>query len=160
MRILTGNESVLAESYFQEALKESQKSGCLSSARGCVIVNNGLIIGRGTNSPPGNEKIMACFKDELPSTFRSDHSCCVHAEQRAIMDALTLGPNLVRGATLYYIRRGENGKVFSRKPSCTICSKLALDVGIKEFVLWHENGITAYEANEYNQLSFAFRPDA
>jgi hypothetical protein len=29
-----------------------------------------------------------------------------------------------------------------------------LDVGISEFVLWHEQGITIYDTDEYNNLSF------
>lgn len=44
------------------------------------------------------------------------------------------------------------------KPYCTICSKMALDVGIAEFVLWHEEGITVYDTKEYNELSFQYVP--
>lgn len=157
VRVLIGSEAVRAEEFFREALKECDKSFCLSSQSGCVIVNNGLIIGRGTNSPPGNGKIEKCLKDDLPQNFRSDKTCCIHAEQRAILDALSLGKNLVVGSTLYYIRKKNGEKVLAGKPYCTICSKLALDVGVKEFVLWHENGITSYDTKEYNALSFAFR---
>lgn len=159
MRLLAGEEAQAAERYLNEALKECAHSHCLSSQSGCVIVNNGLIIGRGTNSPPCDETISACVKDELPSNFRSDKTCCVHAEQRAIMDAISLGKNLVKGSTLYYIRKKFGEKVFAGKPFCTICSKLALDVGISAFVLWHEKGITSYGAREYNELSFAHRED-
>jgi hypothetical protein len=45
----------------------------------------------------------------------------------------------------------------SGKPYCTICSKSALDIGIKEFVLWHEDGICAYDTAEYNLLSFDYQ---
>lgn len=159
MRLLTGDEAGRAERFFSEALKQCDKSGCLSSQCGAVIVNNGLVLGTGTNSPPGNEKIRACAKDGLPVDFKSDRTCCVHAEERAILDAMTMGPDLLKGASLYFVRKKAGEKVFAGKPYCTICSKLALDVGIKEFVLWHENGITAYEAKEYNELSFAFRPE-
>ena len=51
----------------------------------------------------------------------------------------------------------DNQMQFAGKPYCTICSKLALDVGIKEFVLWHKDGIAVYDTHEYNELSFAFR---
>lgn len=40
------------------------------------------------------------------------------------------------------------------KPYCTICSKMALDAGVSEWVLWHDKGITIYDANEYNEISF------
>ena len=157
VRVLVDNEKSRAEEFFHEALKECEKSFCLSSQSGCVIANNNLIIGRGTNSPPGNVKIEKCLKDDLPENFRSDKTCCIHAEERAILDALSLGKKRLHGSTLYYIRKKFGEKVFAGKPYCTICSKLALDVGVKEFVLWHENGIVAYDACEYNELSFAHR---
>ncbi len=157
VRVLSGVEAVRAEEFFREAMKECDNSFCHSSQSGCVIVNNGLIIGRGTNSPPGNVKLVRCEKDDLPQNFRSDKTCCIHAEQLAILDALSLGKNILRGSTLYYIRKKLGEKVLAGKPYCTICSKLALDVGVKEFVLWHENGITAYPTREYNELSFAYR---
>ena len=33
---------------------------------------------------------------------------------------------------------------------------MALDVGIAEFVLWHEKGVCVYDTKEYNELSFQF----
>ncbi len=159
MSAFSDEKKKYAEYFMREALKECDRSGCMSSQSGCVIVMDHQIIGKGTNSPPQNEKIEKCFKDELPSDFRSDKTCCVHAEERAIMDALARNPSKLRGSTLYYIRKKEDKMVFAGKPRCTICSKMALDVGIKEFVLWHENGITFYPADEYNKLSFAYRGD-
>lgn len=50
-----------------------------------------------------------------------------------------------------------NGKIISGKPYCTICSKLALDVGISEFVLWHNEGICVYNTIEYNEISFGYK---
>lgn len=148
-----------AEYFMREALKECAHSGCLSSQSGCVIVMDHQIIGKGSNSPPLNQKIEKCVKDEWPTNFPSDKTCCLHAEERAIMDALVRNPSKLRGSTLYYIRKKEGKMVFAGKPRCTICSKLALDVGINEFVLWHEGGITFYPTDEYNHLSFAYRGD-
>jgi hypothetical protein len=34
---------------------------------------------------------------------------------------------------------------------------MALDIGIKNFVLWHEKGICTYNTEEYNSLSFDFK---
>ncbi|MEK6821523.1 MAG: hypothetical protein AABY11_03950 [archaeon] len=157
MRVLAGVEASRAQEYFHSALAQCARSLCLSSQSGCVIVNNGLTIGVGFNAPPQNECIEKCLKDERSLDFRSDKTCCLHAEQRAILDAVALNPKLLHGSSLYYIRKKHGEMVFAGKPYCTICSKLALDVGIKEFVLWHENGITAYDTREYNELSFAYR---
>lgn len=73
------------------------------------------------------------------------------------MEALRSHPGEIVGSTLYFIRLDESGeKSFAGRPYCTICSKMALDVGISEFVLWHEDGIVAYETGEYNLLSYQY----
>lgn len=137
------------------AIQEAKKSNCLRKRCGTVIVKNNEVIGKGFNSPPGNKILHKCIKDDLPTNFKSDRTCCVHAEQRAIMDALRHNPNKIEGSTLYFIRIDNNGDmVYSGAPYCTICSKMALDVGIKEFVLWHKKGITIYSTDIYNKLSF------
>ncbi|MEK6970312.1 MAG: hypothetical protein AABW68_01300 [archaeon] len=158
MRVLVGDEKRVAEGFMHVALSACGDSLCLSSQSGCVIVSKGIVIGTGSNSPPGNVPIERCVKDEWPAYFRSDRSCCVHAEERAILDAVRHHPDEVRGSTLYYIRMKKGQRVLAGAPYCTICSKLALDVGITEFVLWHENGIIAYTGDEYNVLSFAHPP--
>jgi hypothetical protein len=33
---------------------------------------------------------------------------------------------------------------------------MALDAGVKEFILWHEHGICSYDTEEYNRLSFEY----
>ena len=79
----------------------------------------------------------------------TDKTCCVHAEQRAIMDALRNNTNKIMGSTLYFIRLDDT-RIFSQigaqagKPYCTICSKMSLDAGIKKFVLWHKQGIFVF----------------
>ncbi len=56
-----------------------------------------------------------------------------------------------------FIRLDKNGTLSrAGKPYCTICSKMALDVGIDEFVLWHEDGICVYDTDEYNTRSFQY----
>ena len=106
---------------------------------------------------PCNE-VADCFKDTLDKTFKSDKTCCIHAEQRAIMDALKDYPGQIRESRLYFIRLDDqNQPKKSGKPYCTICSKMALDAGISEFVLWHKEGITVYDTKEYNELSFQYK---
>ncbi len=73
------------------------------------------------------------------------------------MDALREKPEKLFGSRLYFIRVDDGG-LPSRAggPYCTICSKMALDVGIEEFVLWHQKGICIYDTKEYNKLSFQY----
>jgi hypothetical protein len=73
------------------------------------------------------------------------------------MDALRKNPDKLSGSRLYFIRLDEN-ETPSRagEPYCTICSKMALDVGISEFVLWHDKGVCVYDTRAYNSLSFQY----
>lgn len=147
------------EWFVNSVIEYASISTCKRSKCGSLIVSNdSIIIGRGYNSMPC-DKDTACFKDTLAPTFKSDKNCCVHAEQRAIMDALKdRHSRYLKGSDLYFIRLDENDKpIHAGKPYCTICSKMALDVGIKRFILWHEEGWTAYETEYYNELSFQYK---
>ncbi len=155
MRILVGAEEEEAMGYMNAAAGAARGSSCLRSKCGSVIVKRGKLLGSGFNSPPGNKSLKKCLKDDLPSDFKSDKTCCVHAEQRAIIDACKRNPKDLVGSTLYFTRINEKGeRIPSGDPYCTICSKLTYDVGISEFVLWHEKGLCAYETENYNDLSF------
>ncbi|MFP4119123.1 MAG: deaminase [Candidatus Woesearchaeota archaeon] len=145
--------------FMELAVEEALKATCERSRCGSVIVADGEVIGKGYNSPPGElESQRRCSNTKTMYHQKvTDKTCCVHAEQRAIMDALQKNPEKIRGSRLYFIRLDDDGKMsFAGKPYCTICSKMALDVGIKEFVLYHEDGITAYETDEYNDLSYSY----
>ena len=160
MKILSGFEEKSAMEYITRAAELAKHSKCLRSKCGSVIVKNDEIIGQGWNSPPGDKTLEKCLKDDLPKNFKSDKTCCVHAEQRAIMDGLRRKPDNVPGSRLYFIRLDENGNPKpSGRPYCTICSKMALDAGIAEFVLMHKEGICVYDTEEYNTLSFQYRED-
>lgn len=135
----------------------ASKSTCHRSKCGSLLIaESGNIIGEGYNSMPCNEA-SDCFKDSLPSGFKSDKTCCIHAEQRAIMDALKNNPNEVDGSSLLFIRLNEdNEPKYSGDPYCTICSKMALDAGVSKFALWHKEGWTFYDSKYYNELSFQY----
>ncbi len=155
MNWLSGDEEKKAIEYIIKAAEIASNSNCLRSKCGSVIVKDDIIIGCGFNSPPQNITLDYCLKDELSDDFKSDKTCCVHAEQRAIMDALRNNEDKIIGSRLYFIRLDKNKKIKKAgEPYCTICSKMALDVGIDEFVLWHEEGICVYDTYEYNSRSF------
>lgn len=160
MRILEGKEGSEAEKIFREAAKIARSATCLRSRCGSIIVADGDIIGNGFNSPAGGREDQRRCMDDKGSLHPkvTDKTCCVHAEQRAIMDALRHHPDRVPGSTLYFIRLDEKGRIEKAgRPYCTVCSKMALDAGVREFVLWHDDGIVAYETGEYNLLSYEYR---
>lgn len=159
MEYLTGKEHTEAEEYMLHAKKLAKKSHCLRNACGSCIVKNNEIVWEGRNSPPGDRPIKKCVKDGLPSNFKSDKTCCIHAEERAIIDGLRRNADRIIGSRLYFIRTDLEGTtMYAGKPFCTICSKMALEVGIAEFVLRHAEWICVYNTEEYNDLSFKFTP--
>ena len=160
MKYLSGSEEQKAWEYLEAAAKIALNSTCQRSRCGSVIVKDDEIIGRGFNSPPGekeSQRKCSCSKDSYHKKV-TDKTCCVHAEQRAIMDALRNNPDKIAGSRLYFIRLDTDGKPSrSGQPYCTICSKMALDSGIGEFILWQEQGVGVYDTEEYNLLSYGFK---
>lgn len=150
------------ETYFYEAIAEAKKATCGRRKCGSVVVSaDGEILGRGWNGPPAEEESQRrCErKHELDPGFKSDKTCCSHAEWRAIFAALRYHPDKIFAAALYFAAVDNEGNhVFAGEPYCTICSKIALDVGLAWFGLWHEAGIRMYDTREYNDISFAWRP--
>jgi deoxycytidylate deaminase len=141
---------------------QAKKSICHRSRCGSIIVDDPInpsfrILGTGYNSMPCDVE-GECFKDSLAPTFKSDKTCCIHAEQRAIMNCLKMNPSHIEESHLFFIRIDDNGQPKpSGAPYCSICSKLALDVGIGKFHLWHAEGWTAYTTEEYNKLTFEYK---
>ncbi|MDB4984240.1 MAG: deoxycytidylate deaminase [Patescibacteria group bacterium] len=159
MRILEGSDLAQAHKYFESVAKIAMKALCKRDKCGAVIVSNGMIIGEGYNAPPNDNIVDAKCTCEYPEHLKkpkSDRTCCMHAEWRAILDSLKKGNDL-KGSVLYFGRIDDQGNLLpSGEPYCTVCSRLALDTGIAEFVLEHSDNIVAYETKEYNEMSYEF----
>ena len=157
-RIRHGDDEGALE-YMARAARLALRSTCSRSRCGSLIVQDDEIIGRGFNSPPHDlesQRRCSCEKSSCHPKV-TDKTCCVHAEQRAIMDALRNNPGKLPGSRIYFVRiRADGAPSPSGEPYCTICSKMALDVGITEFALWDEKSIRVYDAGEYNGLSYRF----
>jgi deoxycytidylate deaminase len=145
------------EEYFTQAAQVATKATCHRARCGAVIVSSdGIVVGRGFNAPPlGDESQRACgtvyHSDKKP---KSDKTCCVHAEWNAILNALRDYPDKVSGATLYFMRIDDDGEFTQAgDPYCTVCSRLALQSGIKTFGLWN-NGPQMYDTGLYNLKSY------
>ncbi len=153
MRILEGQEKIEAHTYLSRAAEVAKSALCKRGKRGAIITNKIGVIGYGYNAPPlNNVKKLRCPESD---------PCCVHAEQRAIMSALSTYKRFVPGSTMYYAKIDDvNEHVCSGEPSCTVCSRLVLDVGIKDFVMKKKEGIVAYDAEEFNDLSMLHSKNA
>lgn len=156
---LVGTALEAARLCLDSAAQAALRATCLRSRCGSVVVEGSRLLGAGWNSLPGDEVPQVCWKEEgcLSAAFKSDRTCCVHAEVRALTNALRAG-NDVSGATLYFTRVDDKGqRVASGAPYCTICSKFALESGVSYFVLEHDFGVVAYPSEVYNQLSFSYQ---
>jgi deoxycytidylate deaminase len=158
MKYLSKQEEKEVFKYFEKAAEAAANSCCLRSKCGAVLVKDNEIIGVGFNSPPLNKKLEKCIKDELNPEFKSDKTCCIHAEDRALREGLKYDPKKVLDARMYFIRLDDRGEMKrSNSPYCTMCSKMALDEGIAEWALWQDNGVAIYDAEEYNNVSFNYK---
>lgn len=148
--------------WMHEAARVAQGALCFKAKCGTVIVKNDEIIGEGYNAPPlDKEENRRCNDTFGPGKPKYDRTCCMHAEWRAIMDALRKNPDKIQGSKLYFTRIDDNGEILhSGKPLCTVCSRLALDSGIATFLLWHAEGIAEYPTNEYDRLSYEYIHEA
>ncbi|MFA6338950.1 MAG: deaminase [Candidatus Paceibacterota bacterium] len=166
MRYITDkNEKIVADKYIEEAKIMAQKATCSRAKCGAVIVKDEEIIGRGFNSPPYNdEKERRCENKKNEYDIKvTDKTCCMHAEQRAIMDALRNHADKLEGSKLYFSRFYSNGKQRltggregKNQLYCTVCTKMMFDVGVAEFILPHVKGIGVYLAEEYLVRSFGY----
>ena len=148
------------EKYFLRAINIATNGLCLRAKCGAVIISNESVIGEGYNAPPKDDMQHAKCENVMYDRAKKpkyDLTCCVHAEWRAMIAALRNHPDKIRGATIYYARLDEEG-LFRHPgpPFCTVCSRLALDIGIKYFGLWHKDGVMLYDTSEYNERSYSF----
>lgn len=159
MKYLAGIEQQKAEKWMNAAAAEAKKASCLKAKCGTVIVKNGKIIGCGYNAPPLDKEENRTCLNEYANTNKPnyDRTCCMHAEWRAIIDALKKNSDKIVGSRLYFTRIDADGNIKkSGEPYCTVCSRFALDTGIAEFLLWHDEGIASYKTDEYNKLSYQY----
>ena len=145
--------------FFKEAQKVAQQATCTKAHCGSVIVaEDGTIIGKGFNAPPNNDESQRMCDVVIDKSIKqnNDKTCCVHAEWNAILDALKTNPSKIEGSTLYFMRTNDEGEFTEAgEPYCTVCSRLALQSGVKVFGLWN-GGPEMIDTEKYNQKSYAF----
>ena len=160
MRYLSGEEEKKAINFLLLCAKVALEGTCLRSKGGSIVVKDSEIIGTGCNTPPGGlESQRRCTNDKQAYHFKvTDKTCCAHAEQRAMSDAMLRNPGKHVGATIYFLRLDADGNPQKAgDPYCTGCSKRALDEGLSKFVLWREEGVAEYDTDEYHSLSYEFK---
>src|SRR3989338_4103985 len=125
MEYLKGEQEKEAMKWMEKAAEVAGRALCHRAKCGTIIVKGGQIIGAGYNAPPlDNEENRTCNKEFGPGKPKYDRTCCVHAEWRAIMDALKRNTEKIKGSKLYFTRVDENGQIKKTgRPHCTVCSR-------------------------------------
>jgi deoxycytidylate deaminase len=144
--------------FFELAGEQAKLATCRRAKCGAVIVSeSGEVIGAGFNAPPlGDEDCQYCEVDlDVSVRPKYDKTCCVHAEWNAMIDALKNHAAEMSGSTLYFMRVDNEGEFTDAGvPFCTVCSRLAMQIGLGKFALWARGEPKIYSAKEYNLATY------
>ena len=152
MEIVTDeNEIRSIRQYMEIAAMEAEKSTCTKSKRGVLIVKNNTIVSTGHNKPTIEGLCNPCVRENIHDNSKYELCSAIHAEQMALISGLY--PNFIN-ARMYHIKVKNGEMRVSRKPSCSICSRMILESGISEIVLWQKEGYVVYNPTEFNLMSF------
>ena len=117
-----------------------------------LLMKNDSMLGWGINGVPfpGEDHCYCKVAD-----FADHDMCRTHAEQRAITLAREGdGWRLLLGAKLIYVRLEADGSVRLEKPHfCPRCSRLALSLGVAEWIFALSEGLVGYSAADYDAIS-------
>lgn len=123
------------EDYFKIAQNETFSSNCLRRHIGAVIVNDGVIIGKGTNQVPKSMEPCSekgwCIRNRLNMSRGEGYDVCnsIHAEINAIKSAPF---NLLKSSVMYMVGYDAvSGESVENLACCEECKKEIAKAGIK-----------------------------
>ena len=150
-RLLKRHESYVAEQMMERAA-ELAKDSHARTRHAALLVKEGSLVAWGINgvSLPGEDHCF-CKVGE----FDNHDQCRTHAEQRAISLAREGdGWRILRGSQLLYVRLESDDSVRLDEPHfCARCSRLALSLGVQEWVFALSDGLVGYSAADYDRIA-------
>jgi deoxycytidylate deaminase len=150
-RPLKRHESHEAEQMVARAA-ELAKDSHARTRHAAVVVTGGSLVGWGINGVPfpGEDHCYCKFGE-----FGHHDNCRTHAEQRAIALAREGdGWRRLQGAQLLYVRLEADDSVRLEEPHfCARCSRLALSLGVKEWVFALSDGLVGYSSVDYDTIA-------
>jgi deoxycytidylate deaminase len=150
-RPLKRHESLVAEQMMERAAGLAKDSHA-RTRHAAVLMKDGSMLAWGVNDVPlPGEDHCYCRVGE----FGNHDNCRTHAEQRAISLAREgEGWHTIQGAQLLYVRLQEDDSVRLDEPHfCTRCSRLALSLGVQEWVFALSEGLVGYSAPDYDRIA-------
>jgi deoxycytidylate deaminase len=150
-RPLNRQDAAVAEQMVERAAELARDSHA-RTRHAAVLVKDASMIAWGTNGVPfPGEDHCYCKFGEL-----GHHDLCrTHAEQRAITLARQRdGWPMLPGAKLIYVRLLPDDSVRLEDPHfCARCSRLALSLGVREWIFAVSEGLVGYSAADYDQIA-------
>jgi deoxycytidylate deaminase len=150
-RPLKRHDSHVAEQMVARAAELARDSHA-RTRHAAVLMKDDSMLGWGTNGVPfPGEDHCYCKSAE----FGHHDMCRTHAEQRAIMLAREGdGWRMLPGSKLIYVRLEADDSVRLEKPHfCPRCSRLALSLGVAEWIFALSEGLVGYSCAEYDAIS-------
>jgi mannose-6-phosphate isomerase-like protein (cupin superfamily)/deoxycytidylate deaminase len=150
-RPLKRHDSHVAEQMVARAAELARDSHA-QTRYAAVLVKDGSLLAWGTNGVPfpGEDHCYCKFGE-------SGHHdrCRTHAEQRAITLAREGdGWRMLQGSKLIYVRLEADDSVRLDEPHfCARCSRLALSLGVAEWIFALSEGLVGYASADYDQIA-------
>jgi deoxycytidylate deaminase len=150
-RPLKRHDSHIAEQMVERAAELARDSHA-RTRHAAVLVRDGSLLAWGTNGVPfpGEDHCFCKFGEN------GHHDLCrTHAEQRAITLARADdGWQTLQQAKLIYVRLEADDSVRLQEPHfCARCSRLALSLGIGEWIFALSEGLVGYSSSDYDKIA-------
>jgi deoxycytidylate deaminase len=150
-RPLKRQDSAMAEQMVERAA-ELAKDSHAQTRYAAVLVKDESLLAWGNNGVPfpGEDHCYCKFGE----TGQHDR-CRTHAEQRAITLARGGdGWRMLQGSKLIYVRLEADDSVRQDEPHfCSRCSRLALSLGVTEWIFALSEGLVGYSSADYDQIA-------
>jgi deoxycytidylate deaminase len=150
-RPLNRQDSHVVEEMVERAAELARDSHA-RTRHAAVLVQEGSMLAWGTNGVPfpGEDHCHCKFGE-----FGHHDQCRTHAEQRAISLARDGdGWRNLPGSKLIYVRLLADDSVRLQEPHfCARCSRLALSLGVAEWIFALSDGLVGYSAADYDEIA-------
>jgi deoxycytidylate deaminase len=148
---LTRHDSQVAQQMVERAAELARESHARTRHAAVLVKDGGLLV-CGTNGVPfPGEDHCYC---KVAGSGNHDQ-CRTHAEQRAITLAREGdGWRMLPGSKLIYVRLEPGGSVRLEMPHfCARCSRLALSLGVAEWIFALSDGLVRYSSADYDAIA-------
>jgi deoxycytidylate deaminase len=150
-RPLKRHETYVVQQMVERAAELARDSHA-RTRHAAVLVRKDSLLGWGINGVPfpGEDHCYCKF-----GVYEQHDQCRTHAEQRAITLARDGdGWRLLPESKLIYVRLTADGSVRLDEPHfCARCARLALSLGVTEWIFALSDGLVGYTAADYDAIA-------